>query len=77
MIAETEAVDRCYVVDDDDLVRGTLEAIAQESGFHVQAFSSGSTFLDALPRLAPGIVILDVRMPEPDGVKVLKRLNLT
>ncbi len=67
--------DLTYVVDDQELVRSTIEAILQDVGLEVQSFSSGIEFLDAQPRLTPGGVFLDVRMPKLDGLGVLARLR--
>ncbi len=67
--------DLTYVVDDQELVRSTIEAILQDVGLKVQSFSSGIEFLDAQPQLTPGGVFLDVRMPKLDGLGVLARLR--
>lgn len=67
--------DLTYVVDDQELVRSTIEAILQDVGLEVQSFASGIEFLDAQPQLTPGGVFLDVRMPTLDGLGVLARLR--
>ena len=64
-----------YVVDDQKLVRSTIETILQDVGLEVQSFPSGIAFLDAQPNLTPGAVFLDVRMPQLDGLGVLTRLR--
>ncbi|MEM1199503.1 MAG: response regulator [Pseudomonadota bacterium] len=64
-----------YVVDDQKLVRSTIETILTDVGLEVQSFPSGVDFLDAQPGLTPGAVFLDVRMPQLDGLGVLTRLR--
>jgi two-component system response regulator FixJ len=44
-------------------------------GLAVQTFASGSEFLDAAPVLAPGCVVTDLRMPEIDGLELLRRVR--
>ena len=64
-----------YVVDDDDAVRDSLQALLESRGFHVTAFASGDAFL-AAGRLAPvGCVVSDIRMPGLDGLQLQAALN--
>jgi len=64
-----------YIVDDDDAVRESLSFQLESAGLAVRAFASGVAFLGAAPTLAPGCVVLDVRMPEVDGPTVQQRLS--
>ena len=64
------------VVDDDPLVRKTIEAILQEEGNTVEGHPSGASFLDAIN--AGGLydcVLLDVNMPDMSGLAVLQQLG--
>jgi FixJ family two-component response regulator len=63
-----------YVVDDDADVRQSLKLMLQVSGFRVEVFDSGRRFLDAVGRLDPGSVLLDLRMTGMDGIQVLAEL---
>jgi two-component system response regulator FixJ len=45
------------------------------AGFDSRPFASGQDLLDALPDLAPGAVLLDIRMPEIDGFQVMTELG--
>jgi len=64
-----------YIVDDDDAVRRSAGFMLKTSGFEVHAYASGVDFLKEAKRLAPGCVLLDVRMPEMDGLEVQQKMN--
>jgi two-component system response regulator FixJ len=64
-----------YVIDDDLAMRDSLEFLLGSAGFQVTLFDSALRFLDALPDLAFGCVLSDVRMPGLDGLELLKRLK--
>ena len=67
---------RCvHVVDDEDAVRRSTQMILRLLGYETKAFESGIAFLEAQPNLARGSVLLDMRMPEIDGLEVQRRLN--
>jgi two-component system, LuxR family, response regulator FixJ len=66
---------KVYVVDDDDAMRDSLDFLLGAAGFHVALFETARRFLDALPTLEFGCVVSDVRMPDIDGIELLKRLK--
>lgn len=61
-----------YVVDDDEMVRSSTAFFLQSSGYTSDVWSSGTDFLAAMPTLAAGCVMLDIRMPEIDGLQVME-----
>ena len=61
---------KVYLVDDDDAIRRSVGFMLKTSNFNVEAFASGVDFLKVARRLDPGCVVLDVRMPEIDGMCV-------
>lgn len=63
-----------YVVDDDRDVRRSLSFMLGASDIRAHPFGSGQDFIDALPDLAPGCVLLDLRMPHIDGFHVMAEL---
>lgn len=64
-----------HVVDDDDAARESLTFLLGTADFVVKAYESAKAFLDAVPSAEPGCVITDVRMPEIDGIELLRRLK--
>lgn len=59
-----------YLVDDDEAVRRSAGFMLKTSGYRVDAYPSGVQFLKEGRDLAPGCILLDVRMPEMDGLEV-------
>jgi two-component system, LuxR family, response regulator FixJ len=59
-----------YLVDDDDAIRRSASFMLKTSGYLVETFASGVDFLKVARGLDPGCVLLDVRMPEIDGLAV-------
>jgi two-component system, LuxR family, response regulator FixJ len=64
-----------YVIDDDRDVRASIVFMLHAEGREGRAFASGVEFLDAIPQLEPGCVLMDVRMPGMSGLDVLKALE--
>ncbi|SDE66825.1 response regulator transcription factor [Ruegeria marina] len=64
-----------YLVDDDAAVRDALSLLLSTVGIDARAFPGPEDFLLALPRLDPGCLILDIRMPAISGLKLQERLN--
>jgi two-component system, LuxR family, response regulator FixJ len=63
-----------YIVDDDPAVRESIDALLCAEGFVTAAFGSPREFLDRFDPSGGACVLLDVRMPEMDGLAVLERL---
>lgn len=64
-----------YIVDDDISVRESLQSLLAESGFRPEVFASAEQFL-AHPRQAvPGCLILDVNLPELNGLELQRRMG--
>jgi two-component system response regulator FixJ len=62
------------VVDDDRDIRVTVAEMLAEAHIAAHPFASGADFLAALGDLAPGCILLDIRMPEMDGIEVMSQL---
>ena len=63
-----------HLVDDDEAIRRSASFMLKTSGFIVQTFVSGSELLKQRD-LAPGCILLDVRMPDMDGIEVQQALH--
>ena len=65
---------RVLVVDDEPEVRLVLTEFLESRGFQVTAAESGARALAVVDSVDPHVVLLDVTMPEMDGIETLKRL---
>lgn len=63
-----------WVVDDEDAVRGVLEAMMRELGYAVRAFEKAQDVLDAMATESPDVVITDVRMPGMNGLELTRAM---
>lgn len=61
---------RVFVVDDDPSVVRGIERLLRTVGFAVEAYTSPAAFLDRLPYDGVACALLDVRMPDLDGLDV-------
>ncbi|WP_439545286.1 response regulator transcription factor [Sandarakinorhabdus sp.] len=77
-MTDSEQQRAVYIIDDDALVRASVAAQMTSLGIEARAFAGAREFLDTIDELRPGIVLLDVRMPELDGITFLSthRTNL-
>lgn len=66
---------RILVVDDEAALRQTLARILQRAGLEVTTAASGQEGLDYLAQLSFDLVYLDIRMPDMNGLKVLKAVH--
>jgi two-component system response regulator FixJ len=66
---------RVYLVDDEAAVRRSVGFMLKTSGFDVVTFESGEAFLKEAAQLAPGCVLLDVRLGGMDGLAVQQALK--
>jgi two-component system response regulator FixJ len=64
-----------HLVDDDEAIRRSASFMLRTSGFLVRTYASGVELLDAGKALEPGCILLDVRMPEMDGIEVQRLLK--
>jgi two-component system response regulator AtoC len=65
---------RILVVDDEPAVRAGIAQALERLGFEVRLAAAGEEGLRILAAWPAGIVLLDVRLPDMDGLEVLKRL---
>jgi two-component system, LuxR family, response regulator FixJ len=63
-----------YIVDDDEAVRDSLSILLKSKGYAARSFDSALEFLATAPSLPIGCVIVDIRMPQMDGLELQQRL---
>ncbi|EXS68961.1 MULTISPECIES: response regulator transcription factor [unclassified Sphingobium] len=63
-----------HIVDDEDAIRRSAGFMLKTSGFSVATYASGVAFLREVRHAEPGCILLDVRMPEMDGLEVQQAL---
>ncbi len=64
-----------YFLEDDDNIRNFVVYALQNSGIDAQGFEKPSDFYTMLERQLPDLVLLDIMLPEEDGLEVLKKLR--
>lgn len=63
-----------FIVDDDDAVRDSLVLLLGLRGYATRGFTRAKDFLSAVDRDARGCILLDLRMPDMDGLEVQAEL---
>lgn len=63
------------VVDDDDMIRRLLRAVLEADEFEVVEARDGHSALRLATERQPSVVVLDIMMPDLDGVEVCRRLD--
>lgn len=64
-----------HIVDDEEVVRNSLAFLLSGAGFAVRVHESATEFLAVAPQIGNGCLITDLRMPDMDGVELLRRLR--
>lgn len=65
------------VVDDEERIRSSLRGILADEGFRVLDTGSAPAVMEIIAREQPALVLLDVWMPEVDGIELLRRIKTT
>ena len=64
-----------HLVDDDEAIRRSVSFMLRTSGYLVKTYPSGVEFLGVAKEAVTGCILLDVRMPEMDGLEVQQALK--
>jgi two-component system KDP operon response regulator KdpE len=66
---------RILIVDDEPSILATMAPLLRSRGYEVATATSGHAALDAVARDEPQLVILDLGLPDLDGIEVCRRLR--
>lgn len=64
-----------YLVEDDDSIRELVLYTLHTTGFEAEGFQNAAGFWQALEKELPQLVLLDIMLPDEDGLHILKRLR--
>lgn len=65
-----------FIVDDDPDAREALSIVFACEGFHATTFADGRSFVRAAGARTPACVLLDIYMPGPSGLDILKDIDV-
>ena len=72
---EDDLKEKILVVDDERLIRQSLEKGLEEQGYLVISADNGKTAISLVEEESPDLVLLDLKLPDLNGIEVLKRLR--
>ena len=64
-----------YLLEDDDSIRELVIYTLGSQGMEARGFARPSEFWEAMAENVPSLVLLDIMLPEEDGISVLKKLR--
>ena len=65
-----------YLVEDDESIRELVVYTLNSQGLDAQGFERPSLFWKALEKELPSLVLLDIMLPEEDGLSILKKIRI-
>src|SRR3979411_972776 len=68
-------IKRILIADDDAAVLSMLFEMILGEGYETLEAKSGSEVLRAVPVEEPDLLLIDLRMPDQDGIQILRRLS--
>lgn len=64
-----------YIVEDDTNIREIERYALKNSGYEIEEFESGASFFNRIKESMPNLVILDIMLPDEDGMSILSKLR--
>jgi DNA-binding NtrC family response regulator len=68
---------RILVVDDDETIRNTVKTILEDEGYAVDLVATGSDAILKTEQVAYNLALLDIRLPDMEGIELLKLMKDT
>jgi signal transduction histidine kinase len=75
--AASAAPPRVVVIDDDEVIRVSCRRILSRQGYEVEVYDRGADGLARVRQEAPPLLLVDLKMPEMDGLQVLEEVRRT
>ena len=66
---------KILVIDDEQSIRDLLDRLLRRKGYYVVLAESGRKGLELFRRERPDVIVLDLKMPEMDGLTVLRQIR--
>lgn len=66
-----------YIVEDDTAIKELESYALINSEFSVEGFDRGKELFDALTKKIPALILLDIMLPDEDGIHILKKIRST
>lgn len=70
-------MNKIYVVEDDDNIRELLIYTLQTQGMEAEGFALPSEFWKAMEKKIPNLLLLDIMLPQEDGLSILKKIRMS
>ncbi|HEY9216902.1 MAG TPA: response regulator FixJ [Phenylobacterium sp.] len=64
-----------HVIDDDEAMRQSLHFLLDSAGLEAKTYASAIQFLEAGEPVSAGCIVTDVRMPDMNGLELVRKLN--
>ena len=64
-----------YCIEDDNGIRDLIVYTLNASGFEAMGFANSKDFWDAVKDKIPDLILLDIMLPNEDGISILKRIR--
>lgn len=64
-----------FCVEDDANIRELIEYTLGSAGFEARGFECGADFFEAMNKARPDIILLDIMLPDTDGLEILKKVR--
>ncbi|MCD7740730.1 MAG: response regulator transcription factor [Ruminococcus sp.] len=64
-----------YCIEDDEGIRELISCALKSGGYSVKAFDTAKPFYEALEGMQPSLILLDIMLPDEDGLTILGKLK--